>query len=94
MGSIGKWAVAVAVGITLGLALSFVASHPEARAAGPKQKWEFKVVSFGGEDKNVAKELQELADDGWEYVGLIGTSTYSPRGLFVNSRVAFKRPRK
>jgi hypothetical protein len=42
--------------------------------------WEFRAVSFGTDEKESTKKLNELAAAGWEYVGPL-----------ANSMVAFKR---
>jgi hypothetical protein len=42
--------------------------------------WEFRAVSFGPDEKESTKKLNELAAAGWEYVGPL-----------ANSMVAFKR---
>jgi uncharacterized protein (TIGR03067 family) len=44
-------------------------------------KWEYKAVSFGGDEKENTKKLNDLAGEGWEYVGPLG-----------NGMVAFRRP--
>ena len=46
----------------------------------PSAKWEHKAVSFGSDEKENTKRLNDLAADGWEYVGSLG-----------NTMVAFKR---
>lgn len=43
-------------------------------------RWEHKAVSFGADEKEGTKKLNDLARDGWEYVGPLG-----------NGLVAFKR---
>jgi RNA polymerase sigma factor (sigma-70 family) len=53
---------------------------PDANRRSPRGKdaspWEYKVVIFGivGE-KDATKQLNDLAADGWHYVGLLGTAT-------------------
>lgn len=55
-----------------------------APAADPEttSKYEYKTVSFGGDEKENVKTLAALDADGWEYVGPI-----------TPTAVAFKRPR-
>jgi uncharacterized protein (TIGR03067 family) len=48
-----------------------------------KPAWEWKAVALGAEEKEATKKLNELATDGWEYVGPLA------HGL-----VAFKRPKR
>ncbi len=60
-------------------------TDPLSRARGqskspPKPAWEWKAVSFGADEKEATKKLDELAADGWEYVGPL-----------ANGLVAFKR---
>ena len=47
----------------------------------PKPAWELKAVSVGADEKEATKKLNELAADGWEYVGPL-----------ANGLVAFRRP--
>jgi hypothetical protein len=47
----------------------------------PKPAWEWKAVSLGADEKKATEKLNELAADGWEYVGPL-----------ANGLVAFKRP--
>src|SRR5438105_464219 len=47
----------------------------------PTPAWKCKAVSLGADEKEVTKKLNELAADGWEYVGPL-----------ANGLVAFKRP--
>jgi hypothetical protein len=72
-----KLIAAVLVGIGLGLAMPFMGWQPEAPAQQQKdQKWEYKVERFqsnkGGVDGATA-QLNNLANDGWEYVGPVAT---------------------
>jgi uncharacterized protein (TIGR03067 family) len=43
--------------------------------------WEYKAVSFGTDEKEATKKLNDLASEGWELVGPLG-----------NGLVAFRRP--
>ena len=49
----------------------------------PTVKWEYRAVSFGTDEKESTKKLNDLAADGWEYVGHLNSNT-----------VAFKRPQE
>jgi hypothetical protein len=48
------------------------------------------IVSFHGETDKQTKLLNDLAEQGWEYVGLVAT----PGGGAAGGHVAFKRPKK
>jgi uncharacterized protein (TIGR03067 family) len=48
------------------------------KVAAPK--WDFRAVAFGNDEKENTKKLNDLAREGWEYVGPLG-----------NAMVAFKR---
>jgi hypothetical protein len=93
-----KLIVAVLVGIGLGLATTFIAGQSDALAQQPKaQKWEHRVVRMNPERDvaESAKQLDALANDGWEYVGLVATpggggQTPSPSLGYL----AFKRLKK
>jgi hypothetical protein len=99
MGKTGTWLAGIVLGLTLGLASTLLVNRPEVKAADKKPKWEYKVVGFSDkEDQEKAKLLQKLADEGWEYVGLISTDSLAVdvRASLKNSdsSVAFKRPKK
>jgi hypothetical protein len=62
-------------------------------AQGQRQeppRWQYMVVSFHGETDKQTKLLNDLAEQGWEYVGLVVT----PGGGAAGGHVAFKRPKK
>jgi hypothetical protein len=91
------------IGLGAGLALGYVISHSEARAdaqvKGPA--WEYKVVAFRGANSTKVIErdgekLNELANEGWEYVGPISSYSKTTEGGDVDSFgiVAFRRPKK
>lgn len=70
---------------------------PEKRVVPEPLQWEFRVVEFIGRDtEEHTKLLNQLAAEGWQYVGLInlyvtqtnGTTNGQPTGL-----VAFRRPK-
>jgi uncharacterized protein (TIGR03067 family) len=48
---------------------------------GADDKWEFKAVNLGKEEKGATKKLNELMQDGWEIAGVLG-----------NNLTAFRRP--
>jgi WD40 repeat protein len=55
---------------------------PAQEPASPASpKWEYKAVFLSNDEKETTKKLNELAKDGWEYVGLLHSSL-----------VAFRRP--
>jgi uncharacterized protein (TIGR03067 family) len=71
------------VGITA-LTLGGALQSPNARAQDKPsagKPWEYKAVSFGTDEKEATKKLNDLASEGWELVGPLG-----------NGLVAFKRP--
>ena len=90
----GTWLAGIVIGLTLGWATSLLVNRPEVRAADQKPKWEYKVVDFPGDQDLSTKQIQKLAGDGWEYVGLVKTTAVTPRGQVYPSSVAFKRPKK
>src|SRR5262245_37570011 len=79
----GKLVVALVCGLLVGLAIPFVGQHREAHAqiVDKVQKWEYRVVAFTPQDtpantlKVSAKQLKELGDEGWEYLGPICTTS-------------------
>jgi hypothetical protein len=67
-------------------ALLLAGTGPLSRARGqgtpaPEPAWQWKAVSLGVDEKEATKRLNDLAADGWEYVGPL-----------ANGMVAFKRP--
>jgi uncharacterized protein (TIGR03067 family) len=63
--------------------LSFGAAVPSPADEPSQLKWEHKVISFhSASTDEAAKILNQMSDDGWEYVGLL-----------PNDMVAFRRPR-
>ena len=89
----GTWLAGIVIGLTLGLTSTLLLNRPEVRADDKKPKWGYKAVFFGGTPQQKTKQLQQLADEGWEYVGLLSTDAF---GSFKDtaSSVAFKRPKK
>jgi hypothetical protein len=50
----------------------------------PSQKeWEFKAVLIGTDEKDATKKLNDLAADGWQYVGPLGSGLVAFRRPFV-----------
>ena len=94
----GTWLAGIVLGLTLGWATSLLVNRPEVRADEKKQKptWEYKGVVFEDLDEaKLNKKLQKLADEGWEYVGLISNTIPLSGGRSVDpSSVLFKRPKK
>ena len=56
-------------------------SQPQSSKKSDSPKWEYKAVFFSKDEKNGTKRLNDLADEGWQHVGLLG-----------NGLVAFRRP--
>jgi len=75
--------VALVIGLTV-FALGAVEPSPAVRAqekpASP-ERWEFKAVLIGTDEKDATKKLNDLASEGWQYVGPLS-----------NGLVAFRRP--
>jgi len=98
-----RFVVALAVGLVLGAMLASVGwQQAQAQRQGKAPQWEYKVTSLSLNADQATKQLNTLADDGWEYVGLVNTSTprapagggAAPAILGHESLVAFKRPKK
>ncbi len=98
-----RFVVALAVGLVLGAVLASVGwQQAQAQRREKAPPWEYKVTSLSLNAEQATKQLNTLADDGWEYIGLVNTSTpRSPAGggaaptiLGHESLVAFKRPKK
>jgi hypothetical protein len=89
----GKLVVTSLAGLVVGLAVALAGWHPQALGQRPDKAppWEYKVVVFPLASDEATKRLNDLADDGWEYVGLVGTSGETPRH---GASVAFRRPKK
>ena len=88
----------------IGLAVLLLGRDPQAQAQRNDPvpvKWEHKVVIFSGTDKEMTKQLNQLTDEGWEYVGLIASPYYVPGGGVIgrgeahySGSVALRRPKK
>ncbi|MHB0955023.1 MAG: DUF4177 domain-containing protein [Pirellulaceae bacterium] len=96
---------------SLGLVMVLVAwssrrqSEAQAQVASEKQVWEYKVAAFvvgDANNRNVdrhEKEINSLAAEGWEYVGLLCAGphphhTGQPGWVNSGGNVLFKRPKK
>jgi WD40 repeat protein len=74
---------ALVIGLTVS-ALGVFQDCPAVRAQdkpAPRPEWEFKAVLFGTDEKDATNRLNNLASEGWQYVGPLG-----------NGLVAFRRP--
>jgi hypothetical protein len=74
--------------VALALVIVLAALGWQARVEGPR--WQYMVVAFHGDVEKQTKQFNDLADQGWEYVGLIAT----PGGGAAGGSVAFRRPKK
>jgi hypothetical protein len=77
----------VALAILIALGLAALGRQTQAQAPLQPPRWEYMVVSFHGEVDKQTKALNDLADQGWEYVGLVST----PGGGAAGGHVAFRR---
>ena len=71
--------------------------HPQAVAqkAEAAPWWEYRVTTFLATDDFATKQLNELAGDGWEYIGLVGTAKPNTNTVPGNEAlVASRRARK
>jgi hypothetical protein len=95
----GKLVLTFLAGLVVGLVIMLAGWHPQAlgqRQANAPQ-WEYKVVTllYQSDDERMTKQLNQLADDGWEYVGLVSTAaTAVPNRSNHEASVAFRRPKK
>ena len=102
-----RMATATAIGLVLGLALAMFVGQRQVLAQQQQQPhWEYKVVSLPLDSNKATIQLNALAHDGWEYVGLINTSTSSISSQALReatgqvekpgheSSVAFRRPQR
>src|SRR5262245_52381039 len=90
----GKLLAAVG-GLLLGLLAASLPFRQETQAQQPAlaQNWEYKAVQFGGRSPEAdTKKLNDLAGEGWEYVGLLGTGSVEGNGM-LGATVAFRRPK-
>jgi hypothetical protein len=74
----GRIAAATVFGLILGLAIALFVGQRQVQAQQQKeQRWEYKVVALPLDSNKATDQMNALARDGWEYVGLINTSTSS-----------------
>ncbi len=78
----------------------------QAPATPPGQRWEYLVTALSQTPNEATDQLNKLANDGWEYLGLINTSTPDVSSRVLRdatgqvtlpgheSLVAFRRPKK
>src|SRR4029077_6398010 len=74
---------ALVLGLTT-VALGVLHPYPAVRAQekpSAQKEWEFKAVQMGMDEKEATRKLNNLASEGWQYVGPLG-----------NGLVAFRRP--
>lgn len=103
-----KMVAALSLGILVGMVAWSSFRQPEAQGQVPqeRQQWEYKVVAFVVDNWNTQdvatheKEINSLAAEGWEYVGLLCAGPHPHRtrsggGDLVTSggNVLFKRPK-
>lgn len=101
-----KMVAAASLGLAIGLVAcsSLRQSEAQGQVGQEKHGWEYKVVAFVVEDENSrnvdrhTKEINSLAAEGWEYVGLLcaGSNPYrtgARSDMWVKSggNVLFKR---
>ena len=73
--------IPLAAALFLGLGLPFMAAlDVQAQEQPAFGKWQYLAISLGGEAKEATRRLNELASEGWQYVGPLG-----------HDLVAFKR---
>ena len=92
----GKLIATVLVGIGIGLAFPYLGNHQDAIAQQQEKaaKWEYQVVQFlYGNTDDSTKQMNGLAAETWEYVGLVGVQS-GGKGLPGGGHVAFKREKK
>lgn len=93
-------AAATAFGVLVGIMVLSSGCDAPGQKVDALRKSEFKVVQFArGDVKSTEEKLNSLADDGWEYVGVVtvgaGPGGNRPgEGLATVVGVAFKRPKK
>jgi hypothetical protein len=102
----GRLVALVAVGLSAALAVASVGRWQEAEGTQPLKgvRWEYKVVDFRASLDDQSKTwtnpdeetklLNKLADDGWEYVGLVATPVPAASINGLRGHVAFKRLKK
>jgi hypothetical protein len=61
---------------------SVQADVPPAGQAAQKQRWEYLVVTLPADNNQATEQMNRLAGEGWEYLGLISTSIPGTSGVF------------
>jgi hypothetical protein len=65
-----------------------------AEPALPKQRWEYLVVALPIDSDKATAQINKLADEGWEYVGLVNTSNPASPGIYSHdSSIVMQRPK-
>jgi uncharacterized membrane protein YraQ (UPF0718 family) len=95
----GKMVIAILIGVVIGLVSSSFLKQSEAQGQvkQEKQTWEYKEVPFVVTQANDehTKKITDLASEGWEYVGLVGSGpSGSSQGFMSVGNVLFKRLKK
>jgi hypothetical protein len=91
----GKLVVTFLAGLVIGLVVAAAGWRQQALAQQPeKPRWEYKVEALSTNAVYASTRLNQLADEGWEYVGLTATSVPAPSTSAHESLVAFRRPKK
>src|ERR1700722_4267436 len=82
----------------IGLAVFMLGWLRPAAVMGQKKnappKWEYNAISFGGDEKGGAKKLNNLAAEGWEYVGPLAPGLIAFRRPSSGSTLAAASPPK
>jgi hypothetical protein len=69
--------------------------HVQVQRVEKPPQWEYKVVSFTPVDKAATNQMNQLAKERWEYVGLVSTSVVGGGfGVAHEALVAFRRPKQ
>src|SRR4051812_3651437 len=77
--------VALVIGLAV-FALGAVHPCPAVRAQerpASLKEWEFKAVPIGADEKDATKKLNDLASEGWQYVGPLGNGLVAFRRHYV-----------
>jgi hypothetical protein len=90
----GKLALTFLAGLAVGPAAAFAGPRPRAEAQPPAApaRWEYKVVALPYGPDEATRQMNQLAEDRWEYVGLVTTAR--PGNPPRDATVAFRRPKK
>jgi len=86
--------LAIVVGVVVGISIASLRSPAPANAQKPDKavSWEYKAVALVPNDADGhTKQVNKLASDGWEYVGLLTLNVRDREPSL--STVLFKRPK-